>query len=149
MCLTQTVLIYGVIPLGLVQLWNFHALKPLNLTVDAALHRKTGLESLFLAIFLATIIFFPRLFLNHTLEFPRFIIIIIIIGTTAHFEPRPSSEASTSLPYSLQHSSSFSLPTSWHPPSRRPPILVLAYPFAFFLLLLQRGLFLQCSVPPV
>jgi hypothetical protein len=39
-------------------------------------------------------------------------IIIIIIGTTAHFEPRPSSEASASCPYSLQHSSSFSPPTS-------------------------------------
>jgi hypothetical protein len=37
----------------------------------------------------------------------------------------------------LQHFSRFSLPLSWHPPSRRPPILVLAYPFAFFLLLLQ------------
>lgn len=61
----------GVIPLGLVQLRNFRTLKPLNLAVDAALHRKTGLESLFLAIFLAMIIFSPRLFLNHTLEFPR------------------------------------------------------------------------------
>lgn len=61
----------GIIPLGLVQLWNFHALKPLSLVVDAALHRKTGLESLSLAILLATIIFSPRLFLNHTLEFPH------------------------------------------------------------------------------
>jgi hypothetical protein len=40
-------------------------------------------------------------------------------------------------------------PTSWHHPSRRPPILVSAYTFAFFLLLLQPGLFLQGSVPPV
>ena len=37
-------------------------------------------------------------------------IIIIIIGTTAPFEPRPSSEASASCPYSLQHSSNFSPP---------------------------------------
>ena len=37
---------------------------------------------------------------------------IIIIGTTAPFEPRPSSEASASCPYSLQHSSNFSPPTS-------------------------------------
>jgi len=51
------------------------------------------------------------------------IIIIIIIGTTAHCEPRPSSESSTSCPYSLQHSSSFSPTTSWHHPSRCPPIL--------------------------
>jgi hypothetical protein len=66
-------------------------------------------------------------------------IIIIIIGTTALFEPRPSSEASASRPYSLHHSSSFSLPSSWHPPSRRPPIVVLAYPFAliFFKLVQQ------------
>jgi len=76
-------------------------------------------------------------------------IMIIIIGTTAHFEPRPSSEASASCPYSLQHSSSFSPPTSWHHPSRLPPILVLVYHFAFFVLLLQRGLFFQGSVPPV
>jgi hypothetical protein len=75
----------------------------------------------------------------------RFILslIIIIIGTTAHFEPRSSSEASASCSYSLQHSSSFSPLTSWHHPSRRPPILVLAYPFAFFLLLLQRILSLS------
>jgi hypothetical protein len=32
---------------------------------------------------------------------------------------------------------------------RHPPILVSAYPFAFFLLLLQPELFLQGSVPPV
>ena len=38
------------------------------------------------------------------------ITIIIIIGTTAPFEPRPSSEASASCPYSLQHSSNFSPP---------------------------------------
>jgi hypothetical protein len=38
----------------------------------------------------------------------------------------------------LQHSSNFSPPASWHLPSHHPPILVLAYPFAFFLLLLQR-----------
>ena len=63
------------------------------------------------------------------------LIIIVIIGTTAHFEPRPSFEASASCPCSLQHSSNFSLPASWHLPSRRPPILVLVYPFAFFLLL--------------
>jgi hypothetical protein len=49
----------------------------------------------------------------------------------------------------LQHSSSFSLPSSWHLPSHHSPILVLVYPFAFFLLLLQRGLFLQGSVLPV
>jgi hypothetical protein len=30
------------------------------------------------------------------------------------FEPRPSSEASASYQYSLQHSSNFSPPTSWH-----------------------------------
>jgi hypothetical protein len=52
------------------------------------------------------------------------IIIIIIIGTTALSEPRPSLEASASSPYSLQDSSSFSPPTSWHHSSRRPPILV-------------------------
>jgi hypothetical protein len=41
----------------------------------------------------------------------------------------------------------FSIPPISLPqlPSRHPPILVLAYPFAFFLLLLQRGLFLQDS----
>jgi hypothetical protein len=38
------------------------------------------------------------------------IIIIIIIGTTAPFEPRSSSEASASCPYSLHHSSNFSPP---------------------------------------
>src|SRR5215510_12353981 len=53
------------------------------------------------------------------------IIIIIIIGTTAHFEPRPSSEASASRPYSLQHSSRFSLPPSWHHPSRRSRYVVI------------------------
>jgi hypothetical protein len=46
-------------------------------------------------------------------------IIIIIIGTTALFEPRPSSEASASRPYSLQHSSSFS-PTNFLAPSITP-----------------------------
>jgi len=77
------------------------------------------------------------------------IIIIIIIGTTALFEPRSSLEVSVSCPYSLPHSSSFSPSTSWHPPSRRLPILVLAFPFAFFLLLLQQELFLPGSAPPV
>jgi hypothetical protein len=48
------------------------------------------------------------------LLFTDFIIIIIIIGTTALSEPRSSLEASASCPYSLQHSSSFSPPTSWH-----------------------------------
>jgi hypothetical protein len=47
------------------------------------------------------------------------IIIIIIIGTTALSQPRPSLEASASCPYSLQHSSSFSPPTSWQHPSRK------------------------------
>jgi len=50
---------------------------------------------------------------------PHVIIIIIIIGATSRFEPRHSSEASASRPCSLQHSSSFSPPTSWHHPSRR------------------------------
>jgi len=45
------------------------------------------------------------------------IIIIKIIGTTAAFEPTPSSEASAGCPYSLQHSSNFSPPFSWHLPS--------------------------------
>jgi hypothetical protein len=76
-------------------------------------------------------------------------IIIIIIGITALFQPRPSLEASASYPYSLQHSSSFSPPTSWHPPSRLLLILVLVFPFAFFLLQLQQELFLQGSAPPV
>ena len=49
------------------------------------------------------------------------IIIIIIIGTTAPLEPRSSSEASASCPYSLQHSSNFSLPTSRHLPSHHLP----------------------------
>jgi len=75
--------------------------------------------------------------------------IIIIIGTTALFEPRPSLEASATCPYSLPKTSSFSSPTSWHPSSRRLPILVLAFPFAFFLLLLQQELFLQGCAPPV
>jgi hypothetical protein len=74
---------------------------------------------------------------------------IIITGTTAHSEPRLPFEASASCPCSLQHSSNFSPPASWLIPSHYPPILVLVYPFAFFLLLLQRGLFLQGSVPPV
>jgi hypothetical protein len=72
----------------------------------------------------------------------KYIIIIIIIGATARFEPRPSPEASASRPCSLQHSSSFSPLMSWHHPPRRPPILASAYPFAFFLLLLQPKLFL-------
>jgi hypothetical protein len=42
----------------------------------------------------------------------------------------------------LQHSSSFSPPSSLHHPSRHPPILVSAYLFAFFIPLLQPGLFL-------
>ena len=58
---------------------------------------------------------------------------IIIIGTTAPFERRPSSEASVSCLYSLQHSSNFSPPTSWHLPSHHLPILVLACPSVFFL----------------
>ena len=70
------------------------------------------------------------------------IIIIIIIGTTAPFEPRPSSEASASCPYCLQHSSNFSPPTSWHLPSHHLPISVSACPSVFFLLPLQRELFL-------
>ena len=45
-------------------------------------------------------------------------IIILIIGTTAPFGPKPSSEASARCPYSLQHSSNFSPPASWHFPSR-------------------------------
>ena len=57
------------------------------------------------------------------------IIIIIIIGTTAPFEPRPSSEASASCLYSLQHTSNFYPPTSWHLPSHHLPILVTACPF--------------------
>ena len=68
--------------------------------------------------------------------------IIIIIGTTAPFEPRPSSEASASCPYSLQHSSNSSPPTSWHLPSHHLPILVSACPSVSFLLPLQRELFL-------
>jgi len=67
------------------------------------------------------------------------VIIIIIIGTTALFQPRPSLEASASCPYSLPHSSSFSTPSSWHSPSRCLPILVLAFPFAFFLLLCYKN----------
>ena len=50
------------------------------------------------------------------------IIIIIIIDTTAPFEPRPYSEASASCPYSLQHSSNFSPSTFWHLPSHHLPI---------------------------
>ena len=46
--------------------------------------------------------------------FEHYVLIIIIIGTTAPFEPRPSSEASASCPSSLQHSSNFSPPNSWH-----------------------------------
>jgi hypothetical protein len=52
----------------------------------------------------------------HTHKFFFNIIIIIIIGATARFGPRPSSEASASRPCSLQHSSSFSPPMSWHHP---------------------------------
>jgi hypothetical protein len=44
------------------------------------------------------------------------IIKIIILGTTAHFEPRPSSEASAIRPYFLQYSSNVSPPTSCHHP---------------------------------
>ena len=57
------------------------------------------------------------------------IIIIIVVGTTAHFESRPSSEASASCPYSLQHSSNFSPPTSWRLPSHHLPIFVSVCPF--------------------
>jgi hypothetical protein len=93
---------------------------------------------------------FERTFSNTKISFlPTTTIIIIIIGTTALFEPRLSLEASASCPYSLQHSSSFSPPTSWHLPSNRPPVMVLVCPFAFFLLLPQQELFLQGSVPPV
>ena len=42
-------------------------------------------------------------------------VFIIIISTTAPFEPRPSSEASASCPYSLQHSSNFSSPNFMAP----------------------------------
>ena len=73
---------------------------------------------------------------------PTFVDIIIIIGTTAPFEPRPSSEASASCPYPLQHSSNFSPPTSWHLPSHHLPISVSTCPSVFFLLPLQRELFL-------
>jgi hypothetical protein len=65
------------------------------------------------------------------------IIIIVVTGTTALYEPRPSLEASARCPYSLQHSSNFSPPTSRHLPSRHPPILVLVCPFVSFLLPLQ------------
>ena len=65
------------------------------------------------------------------------IIIIIIIGTTARFQPMPSFEVSTNCLCPLQHFSNFSPLTSWRHPSRRPPISTLACPFAFFLLLLQ------------
>ena len=78
--------------------------------------------------------------LRHRAPHIYIIITIIIIGTTAPFEPGPSSEASASCPYSLQHSSNFSPPTSWHLPSHHVPILVLACPFVFFLLPLQREL---------
>jgi hypothetical protein len=72
-----------------------------------------------------------------TITITIIIIIIIILGTTALSEPRIFLEASASWTYSLQHSSSFSPPTFWYHPSRRPPILVLVCPFSFFLLLLQ------------
>jgi hypothetical protein len=49
--------------------------------------------------------------------------VIIIIGTTTLFEPRPSLEASASCPYSLQQSSSFSPPTSWRHKTFHEPIL--------------------------
>ena len=58
------------------------------------------------------------------------IIIIIIIGTTSPFEPWPSSEAIAGCPCSLQHSSNFSPPTSWHLPSHHLPILVSACPLS-------------------
>jgi len=58
------------------------------------------------------------------------------------FEPRPSSEASASCPYSLQHSSNFSPPASWHLPSHHLPISVSACSSVFFLLPLQQELFL-------
>ena len=76
------------------------------------------------------------------IQYIMMMIIVIIIGTTALFEPRPSSEASTSSPYSLQHSFNFSPSTSWHLPSHHLPILVSACPFVFFLLPLQQELFL-------
>jgi hypothetical protein len=47
-----------------------------------------------------------------------------IIGTTAHFEPRPSSEASAIRPYFLRYSSNVFPPTSWHHPLLHLPILV-------------------------
>ena len=80
---------------------------------------------------------------------PLLLLYVVMIGTTAIFEPRPSLEASASFPYSLQDSSSFSPPPSWHLPSRRLPILVLAFTFAFLLLLLQQELFLPGFAPPV
>jgi len=69
-------------------------------------------------------------------------VIIIIIGTTAPFEPRSSSEASASCPYPLHHSSNFSPPTSWHLPSHHLPFSVSACPSVFFLLPLQPELFM-------
>ena len=54
-------------------------------------------------------------------DLKSFLIIIIIIGTTARFEPRPSFEAFASCPSSLQRSSIFSLPASCRLPSRPPP----------------------------
>jgi hypothetical protein len=45
------------------------------------------------------------------------IIIIVLTSTTAHFRRRRSSEASA-IRHSLQRSSNFSHPTSWHSPKR-------------------------------
>jgi hypothetical protein len=46
-----------------------------------------------------------------------------IIGTTAHSEPRSSSETSAHLPYFSRHSSNIFLPTSWHHNTFHEPIL--------------------------
>jgi len=68
---------------------------------------------------------------KYTLTVSIWIIIIITIGTAAPFEPRPSSEASASCPYSFHHSSNFSPPTSGHLLSHHLPILILACPCVF------------------
>jgi len=53
-----------------------------------------------------------RYIVDHLQAIVVIITTIIIIGTTAPFVPRPSSEASASCPYSLQDSCNFSPPTS-------------------------------------
>ena len=42
---------------------------------------------------------------------PLLLLYVVMIGTTAIFEPRPSLEASASFPYSFPHSPSFSPPS--------------------------------------